>query len=175
MTHPNAKSRLTLILLALLFVPARYAQSGSTTEAPPPGPQESPICRFLYSQLDRPINSFERDFGAVISRTQESFKLPSQVNEYGKLIKMQFENHVSLSYVVVSDQTEQIIEIKASGIENLRKLGLNVSSVEDIKRLFGNPNRYKANIMTYECDMYAADFSVSPSSSVAVTIHSQID
>src|SRR5207245_2061591 len=113
-----------LVLVALLFIPALYAQPNSMTDVPMTAIKESPICKFLSEHIDRTISSFERDFGpAISSKTVRTYGDPSG-GKTGKILTIQFAQHTSVTYVTEStDPRELIIGVEAKGIEDLRKLG----------------------------------------------------
>jgi len=151
-----------LVLVAFLFVPALYAQPSSTTDAPRREPQDSPICKLLSDHFDRPISSFEDDFGPVISsKIERTFRNPSRGTER-KIIKIEFAQHVWVTYVTEgTDSRELIIGVEAKGIEDLRKLGLDVHSFEDVQGLLGKPDSVEGTVMNYVCDELSAEFSIN--------------
>jgi len=131
----------------------------------------------LSEHIDRPISSFERDFGpAISSKTVRTYGDPSG-GKTGKILTIQFAQHTSVTYVTEStDPRELIIGVEAKGIEDLRKLGLDVHSFEDVQGLFGKPDRVEGTVMNYVCDERSAEFSIDPLNySVSVGLHVSIN
>src|SRR2546427_10547063 len=98
-----------LVLVALLFIPALYAQPNSMTDVPLTALKESPICKFLSEHIDRPISSFERDFGPAISSKTVRTYGDRSAGKTGQILTIQFAQPSSATYVAESPNARDII------------------------------------------------------------------
>jgi hypothetical protein len=178
--HPMRSTRSTCAAAALLFCGIAFtffsSAQGSGSSAPPRSiEQQQQLCNFLYAQLNRSIDSFENDFGQITSRTERTVKLPSQINAYGRLIELQFSDHLTLTYLAIDKQQDQILGIETSNPETLKKLGVSVRHLRDVPNLYGNADSSDEKVSRYECDMYYEEFWRLSQNSVRLRIGAHVD
>jgi hypothetical protein len=136
--------------------------------------QQERICSFLATQINRPIHSFYEEFGPVTTQTESTIKLPSQIGKFGRLVRIKLAQHLSLDYLVINNQSDQVVEIATDTMKTLQKLGLNIDSLYDLIALFGKPDISEGDMVRYECDMNFAELSANPNS-LSIIIGTHID
>jgi len=141
----NRSKYLSLVMVALLGSAVLSVERGSATDTPSIEETSSPVCQLLAQLFRRSVRSYEHDFGPVQSSHEQTFGYPSPgfpAGYSGKRVHAQLSRQVVVSYFVItgSPRGEIISGVEAQGEEALRKLGLNVHSLDDVQRLLGPPD-----------------------------------
>ena len=101
--------------------------------------------------------------------------MPSQISEYGRLVKVELAQHLTFLYLATENQNEQIVEISTADRKTLQKLGYDVGSLRDVMAFYGKPDVSEGSLLRYECDMNFGEFSAARSESLAIRIGSHAD
>ncbi len=181
------RSRRALLLASsvLILSAALYAQPHSATAASSTEETFSPVCQLLGKLYQRSIQSYEQEFGPVIS----SYVKEHRSSFLWKTVTARLAQHVELYYFVTTNPSRTVLTgIKAEGHEVLHKLSVDVRSIRDVQQWLGLPDYLKEdkpqdpffphlpheqlgeNPIGYFCDRLPGDEKVDPPNTSSIGI-----
>ena len=134
------------------------------------------VCQKALSALDRNVISFQKDFGQPKSKKEHKYKLeyPTDGGDgYAVATTISYPNDVTLVYETINrSDVIRLLELKSTKSAN--KIGFNVKTVVEIKKLFGVPDQETQNSLIYGCDSVDVTISIKNGLLTAVRINAPV-
>jgi hypothetical protein len=130
------------------------------------------VCQKALSTLDRNVNSFQKDFGQPKSKQEHKYKLeyPNDgADNYAIATTITYTNDVTLIYETIN-RSAVIRLLTLDSVKSANKIGFNVKTAAEIKKLYGTPDQETSNSLTYGCDSVDVTFTTKDGLIVGVRI-----